>query len=430
MRFIPYRFCLKPIVEYFICFLMIYLTGSGWISTHEDAFVFRVLSVLLIVLCMVYEFVFLKSWKSIERAFVFLFYSFIFVFLEYLLFSKTIFGFALRIMWLFAFILILFSKKSKPQIFLHCTYRIILFIAVCSLIIYFLVNIVKFDIPYDYVPYGNDRTFYRRYLGFFYAAGIYLRELPIWGIRVFRLQSFFWEPGVYAVYLIYALYYFVFKKKEKRVLEIVCLLLSIILTFSTTGICVGLALFVVYFVRNFPVNKCYRKFLYFPLGIFSLFIIYKVWIAKKTNSSGSISGSYSLRVSDIVEGIKLIAKRPIFGWGYKNYLVFENAQNLGRGSSNGLITLGYTMGLVGLFIVLFPFVANVFRSKKKVFFEEFVFLLVFVFTNMTEPLILNPFMLFLISYQYSKLLFRTELDSSTNTHYLSDSQSFFSFDNL
>lgn len=388
-------------LEYLICVLLIYLSGSAAISTDEDATVFRVLSVVLIGLCITYQLLYVKSVRSIEKAFLILIVGGAFLVIECLLYSKTMLGFSLRMFWIFAFAMILFSKKTDINRFMQCIYRVIISIAFVTLIMYFLVNIFQFNIPYDYVSSGQDLTFYRRYVGFFYAAGIYLRQLPILGIRVFRLQSFFWEPGVYAIYLIFALYYWVFKKDKKKKTHIVVLLISIFLTFSTTGICIGIAIYAIYWIRIARIQKSSKPMLFVAIALMAFIGIYVVWTTKRLDSSG-VNGSFYLRRRDIIDGLSLIVQKPIFGWGYKNYGVFEDVQKLGRGSSNGLITLGYTMGIVGLAIALYPFGASVYLSNKKNRFGESVFSILFVLTNMTEPVIFMPYMIFLVVYQYRK----------------------------
>lgn len=388
-------------LEYLICLLLIYLSGSAAISVNEDATFFRLLSVVLIGSCIAYELVYMKSVRSMEKAFLTLAISGAFLVLEFALYSKTIFGFSLRMLWVFAFVMILFSKKTETDRFMQCIYNVIMATAFVTLIMYFLVNILRFSIPYDYVSSGRDLTFYRRYAGFFYVSGVYLRQLPILGIRVFRLQSFFWEPGVYAVYLMFALYYWVFKKDRKQKIHVAVLLMSILLTFSTTGICIGIAVYAIYLVKNARTPKLSKPMLFVPIALIAFIGIYVVWTTKRINSSG-VNGSFYLRKQDMIYGLMLIAQKPFFGWGYKNYEVFEAVQKFGRGSSNGLITLGYTMGIVGLAIALFPFAASVYLSNRKNRTEELVFSILFVFTNMTEPLTFTPYMIFCVVYQYRK----------------------------
>ena len=109
-----------------------------------------------------------------------------------------------------------------------------------------------------------------------------------------------------------------------------------------------------------------------------------------------------LRRLDLLNGLSLIAMRPIFGWGYKREGIFEALQNLGRGNSNGLITLGYNLGVIGLLLALIPFILCIIKSRKSERIKETVFSVLFILTNMTEPLIYAPFMIFLIVYEYQK----------------------------
>lgn len=401
MRFIQKKRGLKSLLEYLICFLLLYLSGSAAISVNEDASTFRIFSIILIGLCFIFEFVFIRSAKPVEKAFMTAIGCVSYLFLEYLIYKETITGFFLRLLWIIAFVMIMYSAKVSIKRYFQCIYRIIILLASITLIIFFLVNIFQVDLPYNTIAYGEYSTFYKRYLGFFYTAETYLRPLPLTKIQIFRLQSFFWEPGVYAIYLVFALFYFVFEKKEKKKYQMAILLLSVFLTLSTTGICIGIVLFGIYWIKNSRINKSSKIVIVLPIVIITAIGIYITWTTKKYETT-SVTGSYNLRTRDITDGLHLIAQRPLFGWGYKNNGVFEGLQNLGRGSSNGLITLGYTMGIVGLGISIYPFIASVFISARKDRFKEIVFSIIFILTNMTEPIILMPFMICMIVYQYRK----------------------------
>lgn len=412
MRQIKVKINIKALLEYLICFLMIYLSGSAAISTNEDASIFRILSISLIGFCLAYDLVYIKSIKSIKCAIFVLCCGILYLIIECLIYRETILGLVLRLLFVVVFVMVLCSDRVDVERFFQCVYRIVISIAVITLIMFLGVNIFKINIPYEYVANGTDPTFYRSYLGFFYTAGTYLRDFPLTEISIYRLQSFFWEPGVYAVYLVYALFYFVYVEKNKSKFHIAVLLLSIALTFSTTGICIGIALFSIYWFDNIRINKLSKIFMFIPIVLVVAVAIMIVWTTKRVESS-HVTGSYYLRRQDLIEGLRLMLQKPLLGWGYKNYYVFEIAQNLGRGCSNGLVTLGYTMGIVGLGIVLFPFFSSVYLSVKRIRLRELVFLIVFVLTNMTEPLILMPFMIFLVVYQYRKCVLLRKYRNTT-----------------
>ena len=102
-------------------------------------------------------------------------------------------------------------------------------------------------------------------------------------------------------------------------------------------------------------------------------------------------------------GIQLLLKNPIFGVGYRNDSVFTEFQGFGRGNSNGFITWCYTMGFLGIALLLIPFLINITRQKnKKERIYEFVFMMLFIALNSTEPLILTPLMWFVVSMEYAQ----------------------------
>lgn len=64
-------FNLKTILEYLICFLLIYLSGSAVIATEEDSFLFRLLSILLILAVFFYELKYTKFVKALQKFFLY-----------------------------------------------------------------------------------------------------------------------------------------------------------------------------------------------------------------------------------------------------------------------------------------------------------------------------------------------------------------------
>lgn len=399
MNRIKLKFRFRDILEYTICSILIFLSGSAAISANDDNFMFRMLALLLIALCFIYGFKYYKIKKVSKGIIIVLLFCIPSIFIEYLNYKNTILGFSFRLIWIVTFAFIMSLVRSNADRFLKCIYNIVITVSVVTLIGFVLVNVTKTVTSYIYVPLRDDLYFYRRYLGFFYAARTYLRS--VFGFEFYRLQSFFWEPGVYAIYLVYALYYFIFCDRNKKKFILYVLLTSLALTMSTTGICIGIPMFFIWWVENAKVNKKSK-----PLMVLSALIVASIGIiivwSKKAVGSSVVKGSYYLRMLDLLNGLSLIAKRPIFGWGYKREGILEALQNLGRGNSNGLITLGYNLGMIGLLLALIPFISCIIKSQKSERIKETVFSALFVLTNMTEPLIFSPFMIFLIVYEYQK----------------------------
>lgn len=399
MNLIKLKLKFRDILEYAICSILIFLSGSAPISVSDDNFMFRTLAVILIILCFIYCIKYYKINKVSKRTLTVLLFCIPFMFIEYLNYKDTILGFSLRLIWVATFAFMISLDRFNADRFWECIYKIIITVSIVTLIAFVLVNITKTVTNYIYVPLGSDRYFYRRYLGFFYAARTYLRS--ICGLEFYRLQSLFWEPGVYAVYLVYALFYFIFCDRHKKKFILYVLLASLTLTMSTTGICIGIAMFFIWWVEHAKVNKKSKPLMVLPAAIVASIGIIIVW-SKKVAGSSIVKGSYYLRRLDLLNGLSLIAMRPIFGWGYKREGIFEALQNLGRGNSNGLITLGYNLGVIGLLLALIPFILCIIKSRKSERIKETVFSVLFILTNMTEPLIYAPFMIFLIVYEYQK----------------------------
>lgn len=395
------RFNSRQLMEFIIVILLIILSGTVALSTREDASIARVLYILMIVLCFIYGFKYCHSRVAARKAIVVFCVCFVYAIVEFFIYYKTILGFSMRMMWVVAFTYLLTSPYFDVKIFMCRIYQIIVILSIATFIAFILVNITKTATDFDYIANGENVYYYRRYYGFFYTSFTYLRT--VLGFEMYRLQSIFWEPGIYAVYLVYAIYYFVFydKKKNKWIMYLLSICLA--LTFSTTGLCIGIVLFFIWLVENARVNNRSKMLIILPSVLVVIIGVVTIWQNKKNAGSMVLYGSYNLRRLDMLNGLELFIQRPIFGWGFKIDGVFETYQNLGRGNSNGLITVGYNLGIVGLIAFLLPFVLCVYKCQKNKRFSEIVFSLIFVITNLTEPLEFMPFMIFLLMYEYSKL---------------------------
>ena len=124
--------------------------------------------------------------------------------------------------------------------------------------------------------------------------------------------------------------------------------------------------------------------------------------------TGVINGSYYIRSNDIIHGLRLFKEYLPFGAGFLNTDVFvkTNTYNYGttRGSTNGVISLMYTTGILGPLFYFFPFIKSIIYNYNKHNQDEFVsslmIFIVFVISNCTEPVYHVPFMIGFLAYGY------------------------------
>lgn len=174
----------------------------------------------------------------------------------------------------------------------------------------------------------------------------------------------FWEPGAYQTFLILALYFTLFYKKNNNKKHIFIFGLTIISTFSTTGI---IALFLLLFLAFFnylnnkkneynkrKINIVVTLLLFIVLAFFTILLIPKNYTELVFGKlSGILSGDYasgstSTRIYAFIEPIKAMFKKSIFGLGYRGL----NQYAIEVGYLLNTCTITNWFGMYGLMIGL------------------------------------------------------------------------------
>ena len=382
---------------YIIATLVIILSGSVPVAFANGITLTRILSFALICISAIYIVRALINKRSTRSFVLCVLILGMYWLINYIRYPESGFNLLIRFSWFITLFIMCKYVKFKDLDFEKCLYHIILILSMIAFTFFVLINFAGLELPYSTV--NNEGLIYYNYFSCFYVSPTcYVRFL---GILIYRMQSIFWEPGVFAVILNFALYYFVFTDKKKKKSQLFVLLFDLLFTASTTGICVGICLVVVYFYRS-HIIKSLRLIISLPVTIIAFRVVYVVWTTKKAATSYHM-GSYFLRANDIIVGLKLFVSHFIIGVGYRNTKAFELAQGLGRGSSNGLITWFYTMGIVGIVLVMYPFIKNIILTKKiKDKVELIVFFLLFLILNMTEPIYSAPIMVYYVAKEYAK----------------------------
>lgn len=309
------------------------------------------------------------------------------------------FHFGIRVIWfLIIFCLCIFDReKAVESVFIY--YKVIILLSFASLIVFVILSI--YPLPYTIIS-SEDGYSYMKYLRFYYVMPNEIVTFPF--ISGNRVQCFFWEPGMFAVHLVLALYIELFIKIKQNIFNMFCLFICILLTNSTTGIILGVGVVVAHLFLNKKLNNYIRTILIIPSLYIAILVIYNVWNEK--TAVMFIGSSYGNRMADIVLGVKLFLENILIGVGYNNLesyaYVFQNQYGLSRGNSNGLIVWLFSTGLIGAIPVLFPFIKDLVISKRKIY--SAIFVCIFFLLSMTEPIMTSPVMMFLICSQYFKIL--------------------------
>jgi hypothetical protein len=217
-----------------------------------------------------------------------------------------------------------------------------------------------------------------------------------------RPDGFFFEPGVFQIYLNLYLYLALYHFRDKR--QALLGALAVFATQSTTGIVVALILLAVFAVRWLRGQR-WRKIgtrmllavaLAIPLGFF-------VYDNISDKLTGDTRGSTLVRQYDLLTGINVALAHPWTGIGFDHATYRNIANNLGfaetelkdaniidRDSTNGIVHLFYSVGVPLALVFLF----GMFRQQ---FFPHKLLIGLLIFLSLqTESILYTPFFLMLI----------------------------------
>jgi len=272
-------------------------------------------------------------------------------------------------------------------------------------VIRFLINVNSEDL--------NSYTFL---YAFFYNS-----SFDLFGITFYRNQGLFWEPGILQIFMniLFFMSSFVFQNKRYQIIAA----FLILTTYSTTGIGILLLQFL---VLLFSVNTTRIQkgiiVLFLVVVALPVFILNYTQKVNEGSSSSSEVTSSIMRVYDFAEGVNITGRYPLTGIGmsgdtYK--AVKSSSASLLSNYSSGFVDIiadrrssNSIMYFLTRFGIPFVFAWFFLLYKQSVATEKrWLFLLIIIISNLSEPLILDPFFVLLVcSGLYS--LFRFKLVGS------------------
>lgn len=279
----------------------------------------------------------------------------------------------------------------------------------CSLStgIYFLVEVLRLDIPYRVTnfPWLAD---YNSYLMLYYRLN---RLVPdyIGPIAVNRNCGLFTEPGLYAVFIVLIMYIYMFELEKKNIIHFIILSISLLTTVSATGLLAFLLLFV--FKLLFYEKSLSRRIRVFFGAIIIPIVIIAAYVIIEFKADKH-SSSYSSRLFDFEHGMDLFLQRPLLGWGYENKGAFHLAKDIFGGvirtprtCSNGIMSLLYQLGMAGAALYYYPVCMYISRNTVKGSYERkkmYMFCIFMIILIMGEPIQYNSLTLAMIAFFISK----------------------------
>ena len=388
----------KRIFLYLEVIAIIYLSG-GTRSAITRGIDYYVMTFFMLAIASVYGGGTIKGKKDLKKLFIYMVFLAGFFVINLYIFPKT----AMTLIYkeICFLIFVLFSKyimQNNIDIMSYF-YNVIIAIAWINFILFLLIEILQLPIPYTEIYSIYNLGVYKNYFD------VYMKTtgsiLYVGNLCIQRIAAFFWEPGIYAIYLNFALYYHVFQEKNKKQSKFVILLINLVLTFSTTGLILAISIFAIFIMKSKTISKRTKIVIMLPLCAITFAIALIIVYYKKFDIT---TNSYKLRVHDLIVGLEIFRENIVFGTGFMNTDVFVYRQPGNRGNSNGLVTWMFTTGMFGVSIMLYPFVNRLMHTDKK--FDYLVYLIAFLISNMTEPLYIYPFMIYIVAKEYSEWSFR------------------------
>ncbi len=213
----------------------------------------------------------------------------------------------------------------------------------------------------------------------------------------FRNSGIYWEPGMYQVYLTFALLYCLYAgPKRFHLLLVVYLILSTISTFSVSGYMVCALIMGVYAIRN--QSSAMMSVFYFTIIITT--IMYAFPYFQESITMKQDTGSYEARNNDLLFGFKVFLRSPLYGFGLGNHEYIDAYQSSfgdARQDSNGMMNILISTGIIGFSIVVLYFTKAIKWLKTNISrFMVLGFAIWFWISINTEPIVFHPFFFFLI----------------------------------
>jgi hypothetical protein len=214
----------------------------------------------------------------------------------------------------------------------------------------------------------------------------------------YRNGGIYYEPGMYQIFLCLALLYYLYVPKIKfKLLLILYLILTIVTTFSISGYATAggiIATYVLWKKYKSPLIKIAVLLVVF-FGFFYVSPQLKESFEVKTETN-----SYEVRNKDLSLGFDVFLSSPVFGYGIVNHefaKAYGKQSESERNSSNGLMNLLISFGLVGAIIVFVCFMGMI-RWLSRYFTPKirWGFAIWFIISLNTESIYLLPLFFYIL----------------------------------
>jgi O-Antigen ligase len=407
------NFNLFTIYLYFVAFFIIFSSGA---ILDQKYFNFS----QLVLIGLIIPFIFFCRNMSTKYIILFSIVFPIYILVNLINYSDTIINYLLfLIKFIFVFVFVRFCVIKEINLF-KIIHNVIVVICIYSLITHITLDILKL-LPYT-TEVINSKP-YKVFMGFHF----HWQEVNWFSWRVARNNSIFWEPGVFQIYISFALFYQLFMEQRPKKIIIFLLLVSMFTTYSTTGFILTLSLLALRFIRKKSktlIGFIIKVYIIPIIAVLVIFAGIEIFNQKVNNGTNS----YELRSNDLSIGLQLFMQKPFFGWGYLNNSGYEDVTGVPN-NSNGLISMLFHQGILGILLHIVPIIALMNKIKKtNGFITATAFVMFYMVSAATEPLMYANFFNMLISlgilgiFEGKRLLIWHETNFNTKNLNLTKSQ--------
>ena len=392
------RFNKYEILQYILLYICMLNTSSKASDMYGDKFIIATFVVSLIIIILHYV--------RIEKKPFLLIGGLCFVlFMQHVLLQSDI-SINSFLNLLSKFLISYCAVMIDRENFLKRFINLVIFIACCSLVFFFLIQIgadalVRNVLITNHAPCRTGNISYGRFL---------YHYMPNYGRNV----GLYNEPGVYQLYLNLALFFLLFQSeknnlnKKQTVRYSIVLVITIISAMSTAGYIGLFAIFALYLV-SLKKTITLKKFVIL-ISIIFLFLLFLQTdlfyqnFARKLEWSDDgrfSSGTGNARLASLIMDINYILHNPL-GYGYSinwvNTLSFANNET---GSSFGLTSLIVCYGIpISIFIYVLYFIAFINVGDSNI--QRFTIIISFILAFSSQPWVLTPVYLTIMIYGLTK----------------------------
>lgn len=236
-----------------------------------------------------------------------------------------------------------------------------------------------------------------------HIAFLFYKGLDIQGFSS-RLYGFFWEPGIFQIYLNIFLLIQIFYFRQK--LWIVATLLAIYLTKSTTGYLIAIIILGYISARFFYKERnLYSSVSILCTTIIALFFVWNniVSVNVEEKVAGAQSGSFFVRQADVIAGLSIAAENPVIGIGANTDRFKQKRSKIAwqgklsgsktkdSGTTNGIISLMYIWGIPFSLWYLWALIRQNILYKNR-----WLMAILLILSLSSEPLAMTPFFLLFV----------------------------------